>query len=274
MSRAPLVCLAALAACSRPETGSKQTAASPPAAASAPSPAPSAPSPAPGAPSPAPDPVVAPAAPRGSRADLVDILDIAPTVRVDIRYATTRNFTGVAFYPVGRCMLRRDAAERLARAQEALARRGLGLLVWDCYRPFSAQQRLWKLVHDPRYVARPVAAADGTPVEGSQHHGGAAVVLTLVGADGSAVEMPTDHDDFSARAHRDSRAGSPAARANAAILEQVLVAEGFAPLPTEWWHFDAPGWQRYPLSDQPIDAAPPGRRPGPSDDAGAPSRVP
>jgi beta-N-acetylhexosaminidase/D-alanyl-D-alanine dipeptidase len=254
---------------------------------------------APSAPPRAPDPVAprspaAPDSPRaapGSPTDLVDVADVAPTVRVDMRYATTRNFTGVAFYPVARCLLRRDAAERLARAQEALARGGLGLLVWDCYRPFSAQQKLWKLVHDPRYVARPVAAADGTPVEGSKHNRGAAVDLTLVGADGSAVEMPTDHDDFSARAHRDSREASPAARRNAAALEEALVAQGFVPLPTEWWHFDAPGWERYPLSDQPIvpagipldplrsdpdgDPGPPSdRRPGPSRDAGAASRVP
>lgn len=243
MVRARLVFLAALAACSRTDPGPKETAASPPS-----SPTPTAPRTSP-----------------ASAADLVDIAAIAPAIRVDMRYATTRNFTGVAFYPVARCMLRRDAAERLARAQEALARRGLGLQVWDCYRPFSFQQKLWKLVHDPRYVARPVAAADGTPVEGSKHNRGAAVDLTLVGADGSAVEMPTDHDDFSARAHRGSRDGTPAARRNAAVLEEVLVAEGFVPLPTEWWHFDAPGWERYPLSNQPIDPAPPSDPPpGPS----------
>lgn len=264
MPRAPLACLAALFACSRPDPGSRSTAASPPAVTRAPTGSPDVPSPVaprPASPAPAPtSPADRPPAPT-SPADLVDIADVAPAVRVDMRYATTRNFTGVAFYPVARCMLRRDAAERLARAQAALARRGLGLLVWDCYRPFSAQQKLWKLVNDPRYVARPVAAADGTPVEGSKHNRGAAVDLTLVGADGSAVEMPTDHDDFSSRAHRDSRAGSGAARANAAILEAALVAEGFVPLPTEWWHFDAPGWERYPLSDQPI--APAGSAPEP-----------
>jgi len=189
-----------------------------------------------------------------------------------MRYATTRNFTGVAFYPVARCLLRRDAAERLARAQKRLAASGLGLQMWDCYRPFAFQQRLWKLVHDPRYVARPVAAADGTPVEGSKHNRGAAIDVTLVAADGAAVEMPTDHDDFSSRAHRDSADVSRVARRNAALLEQALVAEGFEPLATEWWHFDAPGWKRYPLSDQPLDAAPAAT--GPAHDAGAASAVP
>jgi len=190
----------------------------------------------------------------GSSADLVDIASIDPSIRIEIRYATTDNFTGVAFYPAARCLLRRDAAERLARVQKALAGRGLGLKVWDCYRPFSFQQRLWKLVPDARYVAEPVAGADGTPVKGSKHNRGAAVDLTLVRADGGALELPTEYDDFSTRAHRGSSAASPAARRNADLLEKAMAAEGFEPLPTEWWHFDAPGWERHPLSDQPLDA--------------------
>jgi beta-N-acetylhexosaminidase/D-alanyl-D-alanine dipeptidase len=195
---------------------------------------------------------------------------VAPAIRIEIRYATANNFTGVAVYPVARCLLRRDAAERLVRAQEALAARGLGLKVWDCYRPFSVQRRLWQLVPDERYVARPVAAPDGSPIDGSKHNRGAAVDLTLVRADGSALEMPTDYDDFSERAHRGDDRASAVARRNAALLEQAMVAQGFEPLPTEWWHFDAPGWQRYPLSDQPLGEASAKRRERrPEPDAGA-----
>ncbi|HLU68888.1 MAG TPA: M15 family metallopeptidase [Kofleriaceae bacterium] len=182
----------------------------------------------------------------------MDITAIAPTIRLDIRYATDRNFTERAFYPAARCLLRRDAAERLVRVQRRLADDGLGLLLWDCYRPFSAQERLWELVPDPRYVARPVRAPGGALREGSKHNRGAAVDATLVHLDGRPVEMPTDHDDFSPRAHRGSRDASPAARRNAALLERAMVAEGFEPLPTEWWHFDAPGWQGYPLLDEPL----------------------
>ncbi len=199
----------------------------------------------------------------GGAADLIDIASIDPSIRVEIRYATTDNFTGVAFYPVARCLLRRDAAERVGRVQKALAARGLGLMMWDCYRPFSVQRRLWKIVPDSRYVAEPVAAADGTPVEGSKHNRGAAVDLTLVGRDGRALDMPTGYDDFSPRAHRGDRRAPAAARRNAELLERAMVAEGFEPLPTEWWHFDAPGWQRYPLSDQPLTAEEqPGHAPG------------
>jgi D-alanyl-D-alanine dipeptidase len=216
--------------------------------------------------------------PGGSSEDpaaLVDIATVAPSIRIEIRYATANNFTGVAVYPVARCLLRRDAAQRLARVQEALSARGLGLKVWDCYRPFSVQRRLWKLVPDERYVARPVAGADGAPVEGSKHNRGAAVDLTLVRADGSALEMPTDYDDFSERAHRGDDRASASARRNAALLEQVMVAQGFEPLPTEWWHFDAPGWQRYPLSDRPLGEARTKRRERrPEPDAGAAPALP
>lgn len=187
-----------------------------------------------------------------SPADLVDVASIDPTIQIDMRYATPDNFTRVAFYPAARCLLRRDAAERLSRVQRRLSSRGLGLKVWDCYRPFSFQKLLWKLVSDPRYVAEPVADADGRPVKGSKHNRGAAVDLTLVDAAGAPVPMPTEHDDFSERAHRDSPDVPARARASSQILERAMVAEGFSPLPTEWWHFDAPGWERYPLSDQPL----------------------
>jgi len=192
----------------------------------------------------------------------VDIAAIDPTIAIDMRYASTNNFTKAVVYPVARCLLRRDAAERLARAQARLRADGKGLKLWDCYRPFSVQKKFWKLVPDERYVAQPVADGAGRPLRGSKHNRGAAVDLTLVDGAGRSLEMPTDHDDFSKRAHRGSRSASPAARANAQHLEDVMKAEGFEPLPTEWWHFDAPGWEKYPLSDQPLEpASPPAEAP-------------
>ena len=169
-----------------------------------------------------------------------------------MRYATANNFTGVALYPVGRCVLRRDIAERVQRVQAGLKPRGLGLKVWDCYRPISVQERFWAMVPDARYVAQPVIR-DGKPVEGSKHNRGAAVDVTLVDASGHEVPMPTDYDDFSDRAHRTNLHGDGQAMRNMRILEVAMVREGFEPLPTEWWHFDGPGWEKFELSDVPLD---------------------
>jgi zinc D-Ala-D-Ala dipeptidase len=171
---------------------------------------------------------------------------------VELPYATPRNFTGVAIYPVNRCLLRPGVAERLARVQQRLRADGLGLLVWDCYRPFSVQRRFWALVPDARYVAQPVVVG-GRPVEGSKHNRGAAIDVTLVDATGHPLEMPSAFDDFSERAHRGWPGASPAARRNAETLERAMTAEGFVPLPTEWWHFDAPGWQDAEILDRPLD---------------------
>jgi beta-N-acetylhexosaminidase/D-alanyl-D-alanine dipeptidase len=191
-------------------------------------------------------------APRPPAPDLVDIATVDPTIRLDLRYATPDNFTGVAVYPAARCLLRRDAAERLARVQRRLQGDGFGLLVWDCYRPLAVQERFWALVPDERYVARP-QRENGRPLAGSKHNRGAAVDVTLVDASGRPLEMPTGFDDFSERAHRGATNVKPAARANAARLESAMTAEGFQPLPTEWWHFDAPGWQAYDLLDVPLE---------------------
>ncbi|HYC24273.1 MAG TPA: M15 family metallopeptidase, partial [Candidatus Bathyarchaeia archaeon] len=88
--------------------------------------------------------------------DLVDLATLDRSIVLDLRYATSDNFTRQKLYPVARCLLRRDVAERLVRVQRALRAQGLGLAVWDCYRPISVQQRFWALVPDPRYVAEPV----------------------------------------------------------------------------------------------------------------------
>jgi len=152
-----------------------------------------------------------PVAPAPAPDVLVDLRALDPSIRVEMPYATPHNFTGVALYPVARCLLRRDVAERLVRVERRLGAEGLGLLVWDCYRPFPVQQRLWALVPDARYVAKPVVR-DGRPAAGSKHNRGAAVDLTLVDAAGRRLEMPSAFDDFSERAHRGWAGASPAAR--------------------------------------------------------------
>jgi len=185
-------------------------------------------------------------------AGLVDVTKVAPDIKLDIRYATPNNFTHVAVYPAARCFLRTDVANRLAKVQADLKKQGLGLKVFDCYRPFAIQQKFWSLVPNEDWVAKPVAK-DGKPVIGSKHNRGAAVDLTLVDASGKDIPMPSGFDDFTEKARRDYTGGDPAARANAKRLEAAMVKEGFEPLPSEWWHFDGPGWQGYELLNVPFN---------------------
>lgn len=180
---------------------------------------------------------------------LVDLHDLAPDVRIDLRYAGRGNFLRETLYPANRCLLQRVTAERIARVQAKLDSAGLVLVVWDCYRPLSVQRRMWKIVKDPRYVA--------DPQEGSKHNRGAAVDVSLATARGAALEMGTDHDDFSERAHRDFADLPAEAIQHRKALEQVMKNEGFLPLATEWWHFDDPDWADYPLLDEAIDASRP-----------------
>lgn len=175
---------------------------------------------------------------------LVNIQDVAPGIRLDIRYATARNFTGTKLYEEAACYLRVPAARALAAAQRELEKQRLGLKVYDCYRPLSVQRKLWKLVPDERYVAN--------PEKGSRHNRGAAVDLTLVDRNGRELPMPTEYDDFSERAHRDYSALPESAIRNRALLEDIMKRHGFEPLPTEWWHFDFTGWEQCPLENVPF----------------------
>ncbi len=178
---------------------------------------------------------------------LVDVSALATGLRVELRYATANNFTKHVIYPPSaRCYLRAKVAARLAAVQRELVARGLGLKVYDCYRPRSAQQILWDIVPDDRYVAN--------PKNGSRHNRGAAVDLTLVDKDGRELVMPTPYDDFTTKAHRSYQALPADALRNRATLEQAMVAQGFLPLPTEWWHFDDPESKRYAMSDISFDA--------------------
>lgn len=183
--------------------------------------------------------------------DLVDLQSVVPEILLDMRYAGTDNFVGKAVYPVARCLLRRPVAMALGRVQTRLREQNLQLLIWDCYRPFAVQELFWSLVPDARYVASPVRR-DGAPHKGSKHNRGAAIDLSLASSDGKALLMPTDHDDFSARAHVGAKGVPAKARANASTLRKVMAAEGFEPIPTEWWHFDYHSWRKFGLSEEPL----------------------
>jgi D-alanyl-D-alanine dipeptidase len=189
-------------------------------------------------------------------AQLVDLQVVDPTLVIEARYATTNNITGVRLYPDSRLFLEQSAAACLSRVQKALRERGLGLKVFDAYRPLSVQRRLWQVKPDPNYVA--------DPAKGSRHNRGCAVDVTLVDRDGQELAMPTAFDEFSEKARRDYQDLPPDVLRNRQILEEAMTTEGFEPLPTEWWHFDAPGWQHYEV----IDANPYGKALFPEDGEG------
>lgn len=174
----------------------------------------------------------------------MDIREVAPSVRIEIRYSTPRNFAKRVLYPAGLCLLRKTVALRLNAVQRDLERKRLGLKVWDCYRPLSVQKILWEAFPDENYVAH--------PKKGSRHNRGAAVDVTLVDAQGRELPMPTDYDDFTERAHRGHAQAPPEQARNAKLLEEAMSAHGFKGLPTEWWHFDALEWESYGLLDVPI----------------------
>lgn len=179
-----------------------------------------------------------------SEKDFIRILSLDSTIQVDLIYATANNFTGKVLYDSDQCFLRQAVAERLVRVQRALRQQGLGLKIWDGYRPHSVQYKMWELVPNPDYV--------GDPKKGSRHNRGAAVDLTLVDSLGQELLMPTDYDDFSAKARRDYQNLPVEAIKNRQVLESAMKAEGFLPLASEWWHFDDPEWQKYEIVDIPI----------------------
>jgi D-alanyl-D-alanine dipeptidase len=178
--------------------------------------------------------------------ELVDLAAAVPGARLEVRYATADNFLGRPLYPVARAFLRRPAAEALAAVQRELAVEGLALKVWDAYRPYAVTVAMWEAVGNPDYVA--------DPARGSRHNRGCAVDVTLVrAAIGEEVPMPTAHDDFTPLAAADATGLPPEAAANRNRLRAAMERHGFVVLPSEWWHFDFAGWERFPLLDLPLE---------------------
>jgi D-alanyl-D-alanine dipeptidase len=186
--------------------------------------------------------------------DLVELTALDPTIRLDIRYATERNFLGEAVYEEARAFLQRPAAEALVRAHRRLRESGYGLLVHDGYRPWFVTRIFW----DATPAAQHAFVAD--PTKGSRHNRGCAVDLTLFElATGRAVEMPSLYDEMTERSYADYPGGSAEARGLRSTLRAALEAEGFTVLPEEWWHFDFRDWRSYRIENVPFQRIDPGR---------------
>lgn len=192
---------------------------------------------------------VPPVSAQARAAGLVDIRTVVPDAVVDLRYATSDNFTHVRLYPTGaRCLVHESMVTGLATAANQLRRAGYAMVFWDCYRPHAVQVRMFKIVPDPEWVARPGPLA-------TSHEAGRSVDVTLARPGTSSgcpadrrvgshclVDMGTAFDDFTPRAHAYATSGvSTQAQANRSVLRSAMNAGGLVAYSSEWWHFDGPG---------------------------------
>jgi D-alanyl-D-alanine dipeptidase len=178
------------------------------------------------------------------RIDLVELTKLDPTIRLEIRYATTNNFLGTVFYSQARAFLQRPAAEAVVRVNRKLKAQGYGLLVHDAYRPWYVTRVFW----DATPADKKVFVAD--PAKGSRHNRGCAVDLTLYDLKTKKpVEMVSTYDETTARAYPDYPGGTSLQRWHRKLLRDAMSSEGFTVYAAEWWHFDYQDWQSYPIGN-------------------------
>ncbi len=180
--------------------------------------------------------------------DLVELKKLMPTIKLDIRYATTNNLFGTVFYSEPRAFMQRTAAESLDRVNRKLKPLGYGLLVHDAYRPWYVTKVFWDATPDDKKIF----VAD--PSKGSRHNRGAAVDLTLYYLKtGKPVEMVSTYDETTDRAYPNYPGGTSLQRWHRQLLRDSMEAEGFTVYIAEWWHFDYKDWQKYTIGNLPFD---------------------
>jgi zinc D-Ala-D-Ala dipeptidase len=174
--------------------------------------------------------------------DLVELIKLDKTIRLDIRYAGKNNFLGRPVYTEARAFLQRPAAEALIRANKSLRKRGYGLVIHDGYRPWAVTKMFWDATPDDKKLF----VAD--PSQGSKHNRGCAVDLSMFELKtGKIVEMPSGYDEMTERSHINYAGGSEEARRLRDMLRAAMEAEGFAVFEPEWWHYDYKDWKEYPI---------------------------
>lgn len=180
-------------------------------------------------------PDVAPVSPQARAAGFVDVRSVVPDAIIDLRYATSENFVGVALYPANaRCLVHESLVPGLSAAAATLRAKNANLVFWDCYRPHEVQVRMFEAVPDPAWVAKPGQYA-------RSHESGRSVDVTIAQG-GRLVDMGTDFDDFSPQANAFATDGvTVAQQANRAVLRNAMQSGGLTVYSGEWWHFDGPG---------------------------------
>jgi zinc D-Ala-D-Ala dipeptidase len=174
--------------------------------------------------------------------ELVNLKVLIPNLVLDIRYATTNNFTNEQIYNLARAYARKPVAESLKKIQTELNKKGLGIKIFDGYRPYKATVRFYEIYHDTTYVA--------SPYRGSRHNRGCALDLTVIDLKtGEELKMPTGYDSFQKEAWPRTPVKDPVIRANRALLIDVMERHGFKVNGSEWWHYDFIGWKNYEVLD-------------------------
>jgi CubicO group peptidase (beta-lactamase class C family)/D-alanyl-D-alanine dipeptidase len=176
--------------------------------------------------------------------ELIELVKLDPTIKLDIRYASTNNFTGAVFYNQSKAFMQRSAAEAVARVQAKLKPLGLGLLIHDAYRPWHVTKMFWDAT--PRELRNFVA----NPANGSRHNRGCAVDLTLYElASGQPIQMVAGYDEFSPRSFPLYPGGTSRQRWYRELLRRSMESEGLTVYEFEWWHFDFKDWKSYRIGN-------------------------
>ena len=180
--------------------------------------------------------------------DLVELTTLDPSIKLEIRYATTNNFAGTKFYEQARAFMQRPAVDAVVRAHHELRALGYGVLIHDAYRPWYVTRMFWDAMpEDKRWLV-------ANPAEGSKHNRGAAVDLTLYDLKtGRPIEMPSTYDESTGRAHADYPGGTALQRWHRTLLRNAMVNQGFVVNPLEWWHFDFASWRDYGIGNITFD---------------------
>jgi D-alanyl-D-alanine dipeptidase len=173
---------------------------------------------------------------------LVLLTSIDSSFVLDLKYATTDNFTKKRVYPVDACILQKNTAKKLILANEEFKKEGYVLKIWDAYRPIYVQHIFWNMIQDRRFVANP-------NIRPSRHNYGTAVDVTLVDANNVELQMPSKFDDFTERASRKNADIAHIEKKNLDYLTEKMHKYGFITIDTEWWHFEDCEYAKYPLVD-------------------------
>ncbi|HNP06993.1 MAG TPA: M15 family metallopeptidase [Cyclobacteriaceae bacterium] len=174
--------------------------------------------------------------------ELVDLEKVIPGLELDIRYATTNNFTGEVIYNLAKAYARKPVAEALALVQADLKAQGLELKIHDGYRPYSATVKFYEVYGDTTFVA--------SPYQGSRHNRGCAIDLTVIDSETKQeLNMPTPYDSFQEEAFPDFPLEDMEAVANRTMLIAAMEKRGFKVYDSEWWHFDFVGWEKFDVMD-------------------------